>query len=64
MLGLSHTTCQIGDSTCNFGSQFFFKLLRCNRESHEHLKYFRDVFCVVTNHSKDENTLISQKTSN
>ena len=25
-------------------------------ENREHLKYFRNVYCVVTNHSKDQNT--------
>ena len=45
-------------------ANFFFKLLQCDRGSHEHLKYFRNVYCVMTNHSRDENTLISQKTAN
>ena len=31
----------------------FFFILQSNQESHEHLKYFRNVYCVMTNYSKD-----------
>ena len=29
-------------------------LLQCNWENREHLKHFRNVYCVTTNHSKDQ----------
>ena len=31
----------------------FLFILQSNQESHEHLKYFRNVYCVMTNYSKD-----------
>ena len=37
---------------------------RDNTKNHEHLKYFRNVYCVMTNHSKDENMQTSLKTTN
>ena len=38
--------------------------LQSNQENCEHLKYFRNVYCVKTNHSKDQDMLKSHKTTN
>ena len=38
--------------------------LQCDRENSEHLKYLRNVYCVITNHSKDQDMRTSQKTTN
>ena len=31
-------------------------MLQCDRENREHLKYLRNVYCVMTNHSKDQDS--------
>ena len=30
------------------------QLLKCDQENREHFKYLRNVYCVMTNHSKDQ----------
>ena len=41
-----------------------FGLLQCERDNHEHLKYVRNVYCVMINHSKDQDTRTGHKTTN
>ena len=41
-----------------------YPLLRCDRENREHLKYLRNVYCVMTNHSKDQDMQTSHKITN
>ena len=43
--------------------QFLCQILQCDQENREHLKYFRNVYCVTTNHSKDQGTPTSYKTT-
>ena len=38
--------------------------LRGPLENRERLKYFRNVYCVITNHSKDQNMGTSHQTTN
>ena len=38
--------------------------LQCDKENCEHLKFFRNVYCVTTNHSKDQDMQTSHKTTN
>ena len=38
--------------------------LRSNRENCEHVKYLRNVYCVMTNHRKDQGTRTSHKITN
>ena len=38
--------------------------LKCDQENREHLKYLRNVYCVMTNHSKDQDTWTGHKTKN
>ena len=38
--------------------------LQCDQENREHLKYLRNVYCVMTNHSKDQDMRTSHKTTN
>ena len=38
--------------------------LLCFLANHEHLKYFRNVDCVVTSHNKDKDTRANLKTAN
>ena len=33
-------------------------VLQCDQENREHLKYFRNFYCVTTNHSKDQDTRV------
>ena len=33
---------------------FYLRTLQCDQENHEHLKYLRNIYCVMTNHSKDQ----------
>ena len=37
-------------------------VLQCDRENREHLKYFRNVYCLMINHSKDQDMRASHKT--
>ena len=39
-------------------------LLQRDWENPEYLKYFRNVYCVTTNHSKDQDMQASHKTTN
>ena len=34
----------------------FHMTLQCDRENREDLKYLKNVYCVMTNHSKDQDT--------
>ena len=43
--------------------QFLCQILQCHRENREHLKYFKNAYCVTTNHSKDQGTPTSYKTT-
>ena len=36
--------------------------LQCDRENREDLKYLRNVYCLMTNHSKDQDTRTGHKT--
>ena len=38
--------------------------LQLNQQNHEHLKYFRNVYCVKTNQSKHQDMQKSHKTAN
>ena len=38
--------------------------LQSNQQNRELLKYFRNVYCVKTNHSKDQDMRTSHKTAN
>ena len=38
--------------------------LQCNQENREHLQYLRNVYCVMTNHGKDQDMWTSHKTLN
>lgn len=39
--------------------------MQCDWENHEHLRCLRDVYCVMTNHNKDQDTYwIGHKTTN
>ena len=38
--------------------------LLSNLENREHLKYFGDVYCVMTNHTGDQDTRANRKTAN
>ena len=38
--------------------------LQCDQENCEHLKYLRNVYCVMTYHSKDQDMWTSHKTTN
>ena len=38
--------------------------LQCNWENREHLKYLRNVYCVMSNRSKSHNTRTGHKTTN
>ena len=40
------------------------RTLQCDHENREHLKYLRNVYCVMTNHSKDQDMRTSCKTTN
>ena len=40
------------------------RILQCDLENREHLKYFRNVYCVMTNHSKDQGKQTTHKTTN
>ena len=42
----------------------FVKELQYDWENHEHLKYFKNVYCVKTNHSKDQDMRTSHRTTN
>ena len=33
-------------------------VLMCDQENREHLKYFRNFYCVTINHSKDQDTRV------
>ena len=35
---------------------YFHMTLQCDRENYEHLKYLKNGYCVMTNHSKDQDT--------
>ena len=39
-------------------------VLQCDRENHEHLKYFRNVYSLMINQSKDQDMRASHKTTN
>ena len=43
---------------------FLWSLLQRDRENREHLKYFRNVYCVMTNYNKDQDKRTSPKTTN
>ena len=36
--------------------------LQCDRENREDLKYLRNVYCLMTNHSKDQDTRTGHET--
>ena len=38
--------------------------LQCDRENREYLKYLSNVYCVMNNHSKDQDMRTSHKTTN
>ena len=43
----------------HYGAQIYFLLttpLQWDQENHEHLKFLRNVYCVMTNLSKDQDT--------
>ena len=37
-------------------SQVITHDLHCDQKTREHLKYLRNVYCVMTNHNKDQDT--------
>ena len=39
-------------------------VLQCDRENREHVKYFRNVYCLIINQSKDQDMRASHKTTN
>ena len=46
---------------CNL---YFHMTLQCDPVNYEHLKYLKNVYCVTTNHSKDQDTRTGYKTTN
>ena len=48
---------------CMWHRPFLWSLLQRDRENCEHLKYFRNVYCVMTNYSKDQDTWTNHKTT-
>ena len=40
------------------------KALQCDSENSEHLKYFRNVYCATTNHSKDQDMQVIHQIPN
>ena len=49
---------------CSIGSLQLAKMLQCDRENRERLTYLRNVYCVMTSHSKGQDTRTGHKTTN
>ena len=51
-------------NTCTVCTLYFHMSLQCDREHREDLKYLKNVYCVMTNHSKDQDTWTGHETKN
>ena len=51
-------------NTCTVCTVYFHMTLQCEQENREDLKYLKNVYCVMTNHSKDQDMQTGRKTTN
>ena len=54
----------VGRICSNIGANYSDVIiyLQCDRENCEQVKYLRNVYCVITNHSKDQDMQTGHKT--